>query len=437
MSGSFAELMKVAQANTLHANREALEAAKRRELAIRKQREEQEKKEREEKELQKKLMLKRLEDQKKDEERRKQKEDDVKKRREEAQKKKEQEAEAARYAPNAASSSGSSSKGKSSHSYIVTNAAALTREEKRMMKDPLFADQVRARNAALKKRKDGRLPGGAIIGESTSGPSTSRNGSPSMSARARVAMNFPPTLMKLNTEKRDTRSIDEISRDLKKKGQIDDKVTLSGEQATSFSDWFGKKPSGPPSPAPPSRPKKNDVSASKSAYGVPQRNSGFDSKERDLQRSQSLKGQRDLAGSSKSAGSSRPLVGKSSNPALSSVPAKRARGRSSSLDEDSMDEDSEDDRRYAKKKSSGGGGLQDNMRDMIWKLMGKDRSRYANNAIDSDEDDMEVTGAELEREERISARLARKEDAEAEAEEKRRELEKKRRKMDKDRGARK
>lgn len=47
--------------------------------------------------------------------------------------------------------------------YIVVSSAALTREEKRMAKDPLMADKIKARKAGMtasRHRKDGRLPGG-------------------------------------------------------------------------------------------------------------------------------------------------------------------------------------------------------------------------------------------------------------------------------------
>lgn len=47
--------------------------------------------------------------------------------------------------------------------YINVSSNALTREEKRMAKDPLMADKLKNRKTgagASRHRKDGRLPGG-------------------------------------------------------------------------------------------------------------------------------------------------------------------------------------------------------------------------------------------------------------------------------------
>jgi len=48
-------------------------------------------------------------------------------------------------------------------SYLNTTSTAMTREEKRLAKDPLYADDLgkgKAKFAAMKKLKNGRLPGG-------------------------------------------------------------------------------------------------------------------------------------------------------------------------------------------------------------------------------------------------------------------------------------
>jgi protein SPT2 len=115
-------------------------------------------------------------------------------------------------------------------------AMALTREEKRRRR----VDAELRRTYQLKRNstfsgysKAGRsLPGGAI--DSTSAP-TSESGAPTQSVKARLAA-LPNTLTKLNVNKRDTRTIDEILQD-RAKAKI---ATLDGDEAREFSDWFGK-----------------------------------------------------------------------------------------------------------------------------------------------------------------------------------------------------
>ncbi|KAG8956409.1 hypothetical protein FRC00_005019 [Tulasnella sp. 408] len=444
---SFADLMKVAEANTRSLNREALEAAKRKEAAVRQAREEQERKERAERERQKQMMLQRQEEAKRQEEQRKKKEDEAAKRKEEVAKKKAQEAEQSKYGV-AGSSKDGSARVRPPNQYIVVSSAALTREEKRMAKDPLMADKIKARKAGMttsRHRKDGRLPGGAINAtdsNSSGSPSGSRISSPAangMTARARLTSSFAPTLTKLNTEKRDTRSIDEITRDLKRgrlggPGEVDS--VLYGEKAQTFGDWFGKKDKG----------KEVEVGDTKKA-AVPGRANGLPAMNHPpLKPNASGRAQAaNPSGSASTNSQARPrpgvaqtkAAGTSSNlkPQMPTMVRKRSRERSSSQDsfiED--DEDSEEERRYAKRKAGAGGRpLDDDLggdtRELIWQLMGRKRSEYMSRDVDSD-DDMEVGGLELEREELRSARIAKREDAMAEAEEKRREEEKKRRKAE-------
>ncbi|KAG9046376.1 hypothetical protein FS837_004552 [Tulasnella sp. UAMH 9824] len=449
---SFADLMKVAEANTRSSNREALEAAKRKEAAVRQAREEQERKEKAERERQKQMMLQRQEEAKRQEEQRKRKEEEAAKRKEELVKKKAQEAEQSKYGV-AGSSKDGSARVRPPNQYIVVSSAALTREEKRMAKDPLMADKIKARKAGMtasRHRKDGRLPGGAINAtdsNSSGSPSGSRISSPTangMTARARLTSSFAPTLTKLNTEKRDTRSIDEITRDLKRgrlggSGEVDS--VLSGEKAQTFGDWFGKKDDG----------KAVEVGNTKkrSEAGVPGRANGLPATNYPpLKPNASGRAHASSANSSGSTSTNpqarpRPGVaqtkaaGNSSNlkPQMPTMVRKRSRERSSSLDSFIEDDgDSEEERRYAKRKAGAGGRpLDDDLggdtRELIWQLMGRKRSEYMSRDVDSD-DEMEVGGLELEREEMRSARIAKREDAMAEAEEKRREEEKKRRKAE-------
>ncbi|KAG8918985.1 hypothetical protein FRC01_001541 [Tulasnella sp. 417] len=477
----FAELMKVAEANTRSSNREALEAAKRKETALRQAREEQERKEKAERERQKQMMLQRVEEAKRQEEQRKKKEEEAAKRRDDA-KKKAQETEQAKYGV-AGSSKDGSSRVKPPSQYIVVSSAALTREEKRMAKDPLMADKIKARKAGMtasRHRKDGRLPGdemaaftGAINATGSAGssasPSGSRISSPSangMTARARLTSSFAPTLTKLNTDKRDTRTIDEITRDLKRgriggSGEVDS--VLSGEKAQTYGDWFVKKDKG----------KAVEVGDTKkrpeTANAVPGRTNGLPATNHPMLkpnasgRAQALSA--NASGSTSANPQARPRPGaaqtkgasnsSSLKPQVSTTVRKRSRERSSSLDsfiED--DQDSEEERRYAKRKPGAGGrhsldeDLNGDTRELIWQLMGRKRSEYMSRDVDSD-DEMEVTGYELEREELRrcefsasavlvpqsltcydSARIAKREDAMEEAEEKRREEEKKRRKAE-------
>ncbi|KAG8902946.1 hypothetical protein FRB99_003914 [Tulasnella sp. 403] len=445
---NFQALMKMAQENSRLSNMEAMEAAKRKEAALRQAREEQERKERAEREFQKRLMLQRSEEAKREEERKKKREEEMTKRREELLRKRDQEAELSKYAV-AGSSRDGSSKGKSSNPYIVVNSTALTREEKRMAKDPLLADKLkRNKGPTAKRRRDGRLPGGAI-NATESGASPSKNGSSNgsvsaMTARARMAASFAPTLTRLNTEKRDMRTIDEITRDLKRGklgGPVEKETVLSGDKAHTFGDWFTKKDKekGKSVEAPDLPPtKKAEVN-------------GSTSRQNSVRPSTSVASRPPLPSSSSAPkavpkrptvpnASSRPSASSSNPKSVNGTSAARKRSREPSTsfegEVEEEDYDSEEEKRYAKRRADDrysvgvGGGLGENARDLIWQIMGRDRSRYANVNVDSD-DDMEATADDLLREEKMSARIAKKEDEAAEAEEKRRELEKKRRKAEK------
>ncbi|KAG9009093.1 hypothetical protein FRB94_012489 [Tulasnella sp. JGI-2019a] len=452
MSSSFAELMKVAEKNSQSSQKEALEAAKRREAALRRAREEQEKKERDEKEQQRRLMLRRIDEEKKAEERKKQKEEEVRKRREEAMKGRAMDEELTRQLPLA--NREASSKSKNSSSYIVTNSTALTREEKRMARDPLRADELKAnrRSATVKRRKDGRLPGGAINSQDASG-SSSRMNSPAsngLSARARMSAQFAPTLMKLNTEKRDLRTIEEITRDLQRNklgGGAEKEEVLNGDKAQGFVDWFSKKEKEKPKPISAEGQKQSVDNAGRSSKTAPPNGSSSAAKTSAPQRSATSASQSYPSSSTAtkpvakkvSAGPSRPTGSASTSkvgPLPTSANRKRPREHSASYDSDMLDDDesSEEDRPWAKRRAHGEG-LNESARDMIWKLMGKDRSRYAAVDVNSD-DDMEVSAVDLWKEDKRSTKLAKQEDAEAEAEDRRRELEKKKRKLEREKNER-
>lgn len=234
-------------------------------------------------------------------------------------------------------------------------------------------------------------------GGSSASPSGSRISSPSangLTARARLASSFAPTLTKLNTEKRDTRTIDEIARDLRRgkiggSGEVDS--VLSGEKAQNFGDWFGKKEKG--KAVEPGDPKKRPEIAS----AVPGRTNGLPTTNHPmLKPNASGRAHPPSANPSGSASANpqvrprpslaqnKPAAGSSSlKPQASAMPRKRSRERSSSLDsfiED--DENSEEERRYAKRKPGAGGrhaldeDLGGDTRELIWQLMGRKRSEY-------------------------------------------------------------
>lgn len=114
----------------------------------------------------------------------------------------------------------------------------LTREEKRERKQQqqmrkLFNPGKRSAGAGGGYSKAGRrLPGGAVDVTTTSQiPDASAS---SKSVKERIAA-MPNTLTKLNTVKRDTRTIDEILQD---RAKLKEKV-LDGDEAREFNDWFG------------------------------------------------------------------------------------------------------------------------------------------------------------------------------------------------------
>ena len=113
-------------------------------------------------------------------------------------------------------------------------AMVLTREEKRQRR--MEADMRRTyqlKRAGTGYSKAGRrLPGGAIDVQSAP---TSDSGASVQSVKARLAA-LPNTLTKLNVNKRDTRTIDEILQDRARAKN----VTLDGDDAREFNDWFGR-----------------------------------------------------------------------------------------------------------------------------------------------------------------------------------------------------
>ncbi|GAA5976084.1 hypothetical protein JCM10908_005381 [Rhodotorula pacifica] len=93
--------------------------------------------------------------------------------------------------------------------------------------------------------------------------------------------------------------------------------------------------------------------------------------------------------------------------------------------------DSSSSERPARKRSRNSSGLREDQRSAIWKLMGRDRNRdiARERELGSDDSDMEATGEDVLREERQAARLAAREDAAEQARERKRAEEKAKRKL--------
>lgn len=241
----------------------ALVQRQRNEEVRRKQQADQERKEQE---LATKLRMKHFEDERRERERQ-QRMDDSRQAREAALQKREDEArDALRYGPKKAkilSSSapdGSPPKWPASSSQSRVKAEVrkrrvpedngadegdlapdfLTREEKRERKQEqemrkLFHASKRSSALVTHSSKAGRrLPGGAVdvttsLGAGNGAAATNK------SVKERIAA-MPNTLTKLNTIKRDTRTIDEIMQD---RAKAKEGKVLDGDDARVFDDWFG------------------------------------------------------------------------------------------------------------------------------------------------------------------------------------------------------
>ena len=418
MTSTFATLMAISASNTQASQRAAQQA-----LAEKKRKEEEEtrkraERERKEKELEARLRLKHFEDEKREREK-KEREERLNEEKEKLREKKEAMArdkllgnvkKASRSRspsyPSANSGLRDELRRKRLPSDDESDAVSfLTREEKRerrRLADLKFGAGPARKGTAGFQRSKRVLPGGGIdSGDANSGKNS---GSSAQSVKARLAA-MPNTLQKLNVNKRDTRTIDEIVRDRErnKEGRV-----LNGEQAKEFNDWFGKKKdtSG--------LAKKTadlDISANDSRSGTPTLSTrpasgpalnkkpstaslpGF-SKTKDTMRpgpSKATPPSRAAGPSSKPTGSGQ-LKPRPSSVHVSSSAGKKHR-RSESYSEDEEEYDSPPSKkRYAPT-------AQDDYRSEIWKLFGKDRSSYVNNTVDSDEDDMEADARDLEREE--------------------------------------
>ncbi len=456
-SSGFAALMALSQAQTQESTRAAdsINAERRRkEEARRRQQEEEDRKEREQKA---KMLRHHLEEQKREKERQLKQEREREAKLKEMERREEELHQAMLYGPK---------KGRERTSRYPTSSAAsrrafdddsegdaglaLTREEKRERRLNLQFSQNATRrsgSSAGTSRTGRRLPGGALNATAQHPPTGDSSANGGRSVRERLTA-MPNTLTKLNTVKRDTRTIDEILRD---RAKARENKTLEGEEAREFHDWFGTKSKAttstmtnfPPSPAasgastPSLLPQRPDITPSatkrsSSPRPTMSRTSSYSS----------LRSTPKIASKVSSHGTKfsrpAPLSNKITTGSSAHTPIKRARSPSSSYD--GSESDSEYDRRIPKRAAGASNGIQDE----IWKIFGRDRSKYMSQNVMSDDEDMEADMTALEREERtrfvpcifrdlsssdvaLSARIARKEDLEAEEEERRREEEKRRR----------
>ncbi|KAI0287284.1 SPT2 chromatin protein-domain-containing protein [Russula brevipes] len=444
-SNGFAALMALSQAQTQESTRAAdsLQAERRRkEEARRRQQEEEERKEREQ---QAKMIRHQMEEQKREKEGQLKREQEREAKLREMERREEEQRQALLYGPKKARdgasrypSSSAATKRASDNDSEADAGLALTREEKRERRLQLQFSRNggrRAGSSAGTSRFGRRLPGGAL---NVTAPSSQANGGSAInshSVRARLSA-MPNTLTKLNTVKRDTRTIDEILRD---RAKARENKTLEGEEAREFHDWFGTKTKGailtPPSPTasgtstPSLFPQRSEMSSSAPKKSSSPRATG--SRTPPLS---SLRSTPKAATKASSFGPKYPRASPQINkptPGPSAIPQnKRARSPPSTYDGSESDSEG-DDKPPRKRAAAASNGIQDE----IWKIFGRDRSKYVSRNVLSDDEDMEADVRALQREELTSTRIARKEDLEAEEEERRHEEEKRRRRKDRERSS--
>ncbi|OCH95431.1 hypothetical protein OBBRIDRAFT_788320 [Obba rivulosa] len=460
---NFAALMALSATQTRQteaAVKDALAERQRKEAEKRRLQEERDKRERE---MEAKLRLKKLEEEKRERERqeRQQKERQAKER--ELQRKEEEQRNALRYGPKRASNgypvSSAASRRKPS-SDDDDGGTALTREEKRKRRMEVEMryganSHRRAPHASGYRRHGKMLPGGAVdITTTTTGPSSDPSSS-SQSVKARIAAE-PSMLIKLNVNKRDTRTIDEILQDREKARA--EKV-LQGEDARHFNDWFSDKkkaaaatpsstasrantPAALPtsqasaraisgsaspaavSPAPPKFPSfsKSSTTPASSSRAQLSRASGVTTPKAAVSVARSLMTEKKPAATgSRLTVTATTKVG-TATPPNKPVTKKRPRSPSRSLSP-----------APSLKKRAMAPPQNNSLSAEIWKMFGKDRNQYvARDIFSDDEEDMEAGASDLEREEMYSTRLAKKEDEVAMEQERRHEEEKRRRRKERE-----
>lgn len=410
-SRGFAALIALSQAQTQESTRAAdsIQAERRRkEEARRRQQEEEDRKERE---RQATLLRHRLEEQKREKERQEKQEREREAQLKEISRREEEQRQALLYGPKRAkdgtprhTSSSATGKRISDDGDEADTGLALTREEKRERRLQLQFSKNAARRAGLSagtSRIGRQLPGGAV-NVTASSQTTDGSAGGGHSVRARLTA-MPNTLTKLNTVKRDTRTIDEILRD---RARARENKTLEGEEAREFHDWFGSKSttgtvtktSSPSSPAASgaSTPSKTTYRPESTPFALKGPSSPRPSTSRAPSLPASKPTLKAATKSSLSAKVSRPsssLTNKATSGSSVPLPKKRARTPPSAYS--GSGSDSEYDRHPRKRAPPPSNGIQDE----IWKIFGRDRSKYVARDVVSDDEDMEADVVALEREE--------------------------------------
>ncbi|KAJ7671514.1 hypothetical protein DFH06DRAFT_1177781 [Mycena polygramma] len=321
----------------------------------------------------------------------------------------------------------------------------LTREEKRERKmqaelKKAFHAPRRTGHVTGTRRAGRRLPGGAYDMQTTPADAVAA-ASGSGNVKDRLSA-MPNTLTRLNVNKRDTRTIDEIVRDRREnKAEV-----LDGDRARTFDDWF--TPSSRAQPSPKNKP---SVSPSPGDEGT------FSTRVQPKKEKAPMPSSSYSSSSSRTSSQTNPVNGakrpttqaplprpkpKAPLPAQASSSKKRPRSLSASRSVSPPPKrahlatgSSKSVTSSAKAKSASSRSRSPaaaSFSDEIWGIFGKNRSKYVGRDVESDSEDddamMEAGASALELEEKISQRIARKEDREAEMEERRREEEKRRRK---------
>lgn len=472
---SFTALMALSASKTQEQNhlvQMTIEERKRKETLQRKQQAEREARERE---MEAKMRLKHFEDEKREQERRKRMEEVAKAREAALQRKKDEQRDVLLYGSKKSSSAKSLSslnggggikerrRGLLDDEDDLPSGLVLTREEIRERKQQ--AELRRIYNPAKKvthshsHKSSKRWPGGVVDIRSTQPKFDAQK--PGMSVKDRIA-SMPNTLMKLNTVKRDTRTIDEIRMDLQKKRE--GKV-LDGDEAKTFDDWFSTKKKTPVK-----KVQIQTVSVNHSGANTPTQHTVLSSsstttKKPNVSSSTPMKTVKPpvikalIPKSSsqptpvRSANSSRagsidkhPAPRPQSSRPLKYSAAERDRDRHGSSHSSDLG------LMHSKKRPRSEGrsespppkkratfamekeeNLSKNISSAIWSMFGKKRDKYIGMDVFSDDEDMEADADDLEREEMFSSRIAKREDEEAFEEERRREEEKRRRKKGRDR----
>lgn len=441
MSARFAELMAISASQTRESDlaTQQILAEKKRKEELRKK--EQEERARKEREAEARAIKKKLEEEQREAERRQRAEEDRQRKEQIIQQRREEKRRNLVYGKERRSGWGSSSGGGRSHKSRSGSddddddgPAALTREEKRQRRlnndlNKSFTSSRRI-NAApavppLRKTMPGRVANNFEVPAVTvrrSQPTgvlgdTAKTGLQTM--RQQLAA-LPATLMRVGTNKRDTRTIDEIVTDLQKKkeGKI-----LEGDEARKNGDWFGEKKkrdglkkASQKSSLSPSPEEESMFVAPMARTKEPVKPAQFKPPERKEQRTKvtivkpepkgslsfskidknaiSLPKKLGATTSKSGMGQSSKAASNVTKPSGSSALKKRARSYSFSDSDDPDSSPPMSKRRQTASSSKNDIGAE------IWKLFGKDRSRYMRDDVFSDEeDDMEADASAVLREE--------------------------------------